>query len=114
MHYQSDSDASAHFWRPQDAEVLTDIHEESGPPVKLPNATTMNDNKVGYLSFSKVLYEKAKKVRILSDLESSSLISLSQLTDDGCKTTLAHDKIIVKNNNKVILQGTQNRLDDLI
>ena len=29
--------------------VLNTIHEEKGEPISLPNGTTINDNKVGYL-----------------------------------------------------------------
>ena len=104
---------SGYFWRTQDAKALRNIHQETGPPIKLPNSTTINDNKVGYLPFTDILSAKARKARILADLKSSSLISLGQLADDGCQTTIDRDKLIVTKNNNVVLTGTRNCVDNL-
>ena len=110
---KADSGASAHFWRPQDAKILTNIHNETGPPVKLPDATTINDTQVGYPPLSNLLSAKAKKARILSDLKSSSFISIGQLADDGCQTTIDKEKLTIKKNDEVILTGIRNTYDDL-
>ena len=45
---KGDSAASQHYWQERDVDVLETIHEEPGPPVTLPNSSTINDNKVGY------------------------------------------------------------------
>ena len=54
--------------------VLDTIHEEAGPPVKLPNATTINDTTVGYIPMHPAISKEGKKARVLKDLKSSSLI----------------------------------------
>ena len=110
---KADSGASNHFWRAADATALVNHHNEEGPPVKLPNSSTINDNKVGYLPSQDILSTKAKKVRILSDLKSSNLISLGQLADDGCKTTILENDLYVQKNGKTIMHGIRNRTDDL-
>ena len=110
---KADSGASNHFWKVEDATALVNQHIEEGPPVKLPNSTTINDNKVGYLPSQDILSTKAKKVRILSDLKSSNLISLGQLADDGCKTTILQNDLYVEKNGKTIMHGIRNWTDDL-
>ena len=81
--------------------------------MKLPNSTVINDTKVGYLPLSNLLSTAAKKVRILKDLTSASLISIGQLADDGCTTTIDPNHLTVKKNGKVILTGTRNTDDNL-
>ena len=81
------------FGEKKDADALHDILNEYGPPVKLLNSTTINDNKVGSIPLSKHLSLPAQKTRTLSDLKSSSLISLGQLTDDGFTTKVKKRKI---------------------
>ena len=97
---KADNGALNHFWRADDAAALINHHEEQGPPVKLPNSSTINDNKVGYLPSQDILSTKAKKVRILSDLKSSNLISLGQLADDGCKTTILQNDLYAQKHGK--------------
>ena len=46
---KGDSAASKHYWMSQFQHVLDDIHREDGPPVTLPNKTSINDDIVGYL-----------------------------------------------------------------
>ena len=110
---KADSGTSNHFWREQDQGVLSNIGHENGPSVKLPNATTINDTKVGYIPLSTHLSKKAQKTRILKDLKSSSLISIGQLADDGCTTVIRDSTLIVKKNNKIILKGKRNVRDNL-
>ena len=93
---KADSGASNHFWREKDAHILDHIKEEIGPPVKLPNSETINDNKVGSLPNLSKLSSAAKKVRILKDLHSSNLLSLGQLADDGCTTEISQHDLIIK------------------
>ena len=80
---KGDSAATAHYFMESDAEVLQDIKEEKGPPVGLPNATQISSTRCGTLPISG-LSLTAKRARILPELKSSSLLSLSQLTDGGC------------------------------
>ena len=81
--------------------------------MKLPNSTVINDTKVGYLPLSNLLSTAAKKARILKDLTSASLISIGQLADDGCTTTIDPNHLTVKKNGKVVLTGTRNTDDNL-
>ena len=55
----------------------------------------------------------AQKVRILSDLKSSNLISLGQLTDDGCEIKMNETSLDVTKNGNTILQGNRNSTDSL-
>ena len=50
---------------------------------------------------------------ILPNLKSSSLLSMGQICDNGCKVVLAqHDLAVVKNNH-IILRGKRNKIDGL-
>ena len=62
---KGDSGASQHYWREHDVDVLDTIHEEPGPPVTLPNSSTINDNKVGYVPLGAHVSKRGKKARIL-------------------------------------------------
>ena len=110
---KADSGASNHFWREKDIGVLYNLGHEQGPSVKLPDATTINDSKIGYIPLSTNLSQKAQKARVLKDLKSSSLISIGQLTDDGCTTVIKDSTLTVEKNNKIILKGTRNIIDNL-
>ena len=63
---KGDSGASTPFWRKEDAKVLCNQNHKCDPPVNLPNAKTINGDKVGYLLFQEALPKQATKVRILS------------------------------------------------
>ena len=79
----------------------------------MPNPSILNDNKVGELTISNKLSATAKKTRILSGLKSATLVSLGQLADDGCTTTITTPELIVKKNGKIILHGKHNYRDGL-
>ena len=79
----------------------------------MPNATTLNDDQVGSVPLSKHLSKAATKTRILSGLESASLISLGQLADDGCTTTITAPELTVEKKGKIILRGKRNYRDGL-
>ena len=68
---------------------------------------TINYNKVGYIPLHPSISKTGRKTRILQDLNSSSLISLGQLADDGCQSHLNEDKLIVTKENEVVLTGTR-------
>ena len=85
---KGDSAASYYYIREEDSNVCTNIFNEKGPPVGLPNSTKIKGHEAGYIPLSDKLTPKAKRARILPSLKSSSLISLSQLADDGCISIL--------------------------
>ena len=102
---KADSGTSNHFWRKEDADTLHYIQNEDGPSLKIPNSTTINDKKLGYIPLSKHLSPPAQRTRILSDLKSASLTSLGQLADDGCTTKVKKKDLIVKKDGNIILTG---------
>ena len=77
------------------------------------NATSINDNKVGFIPFPADISESAKKTRILKDLKSANLISLSQLAGDGRETNIDDRKLEISKQGKVLLIGIQNFRDCL-
>ena len=101
---KADSGASNHFWREQDIGVLHNLGHEHGPSVKLPDAKTINDTKVGYIPLSANLSQRAQKARVLKDLKSSSLISIGQLVNDGCTTVVNDATLTVSKDNKIIIK----------
>ena len=79
----------------------------------MPNATLLRDTHVGFLPLSNKLSKAASKTRILRGLRSASLISLGQLADDGCTTTITAPELIVKKDETIILKGKRNYNDGL-
>ena len=84
------------------------MHFEEGSRVKLPNATIINDNQVGYIPLPGILLKAARKARILKDLKSANLISIGQLADDGCKTHIDKKKLVISKQDDIVLTGTRN------
>ena len=102
-----------HFWKDTDKHILKDVHFEQGPPIKLPDATTIQANQVGYIPVQGKLSKTARKARILKDLKSANLISLGQLADNGCTTNIDNKKLTVTKQDDVVLTGTRNSKDGL-
>ena len=65
---KADSRTSSHFWRQRDASALQNIHIEKGPPVKMQNATVLNNDQVGEVPLLQHLSKIATKARILQGL----------------------------------------------
>ena len=78
-----------------------------------PDNTGLSTKGTGQVPLSTALSRKAQTALILSNLKSSSLISMGQLCDDGCAVVLLKDKLVVIKEKKIILQGTRNHTDDL-
>ena len=102
---KADSGASTHFWRPKDKVALDNIRKEKGPPVKMPNAAILKDDQVGNVPLSQHLSKSATKTRISNGLKSARLVSLVQLVDDGCTTTITAPELVVTKKDKIILKG---------
>ena len=83
-------------------------HSESGMPVKLPDATIVDNNTVGYLPLHPKISIDGCKSRVLKDIKSSCHISLGQLSDDVCISELDKDFLTIKNHGVAILQSTRN------
>ena len=110
---KADTGATCHYWKVGDKNCLLDVHKEQGPNIVLPNASVVTSSEVGYLPISEDISKEGKKVRIVPQLQSSSLISVGQLADDGCKVQLDSNKITVTKKGKNILIGHINVKDGL-
>ena len=108
---KADTGASTHYWRPQDRRCLMDIHKETGPRITLPDGSALRSTEVGYLPISTHISAKGRKARIVPQLQSSSLISVGQLADDGCETHINDRKLIITKDKKHILTGYRNYED---
>ena len=110
---KADSGATANYWREEDMKCLTNVKHVIGPSVQLPNGNSIQANQEGYLHLSKDLNTVKKKVTILPELKSASLLSLGKLCDDNCNIFLDKNSMKVTKNNKCILTGIRNANDGL-
>ena len=110
---KGDSAASKHYVRPQDKPILKNIINKQGPPVGLPNATTLPSTQSGLLPLSGKLTRPARTARVLPGLKSATLILLGQLADDGCTSILNDYKLEVIKEGETILTGFRNPTDGL-
>ena len=85
---KGDSAASDHYWREQDAHVLSGIEDSLGPSVLIPNGETIASTKKGIVPLSQHLSTEASTAKILPGLSSASLVSIGKLCDDDCKVFL--------------------------
>ena len=110
---KGDSGASHHYFKSEDQHVLQYLKNELGPSVTQPDNTSLQSLGSWKIPISPALSSSAQHAMILTNLKSSSLISMGQLCDDGCVILLTEDKLRVLKNNKLILNGTRNGQDDL-
>ena len=110
---KGDSAASKHFIQSQDKHCLTHIRPHVGPPVQLPDSNVISTSEQGCLPLSPELSSDAKTGTVLPQLASSSLISLGQLCDDGCRVILNDKTLEAYKNQKLVLAGIRNRTDGL-
>ena len=73
---KADSAASHHYWRPEDAMVLTNRRPAPETQVVLPNMETISSQEQGLLPLHASLSKQARQAKVLSGLGSASLISL--------------------------------------
>jgi hypothetical protein len=81
-------------------------------PILLPDKSTISASQMGLLpnpNLSKI----GRKVKILPQLRSASLISVGKLCDDGCTVHFDNNKMNVHKNNQIIMSGIQNHEDGL-
>ena len=110
---KGDSAASDHYWREQDAHVLSGIEDSLGPSVLIPNGETIASTKKGIVPLSQHLSTEASTAKILPGLSSASLVSIGKLCDDDCKVFLDKKILIAVKEDKVILEGKRNNNDGL-
>ena len=107
------SAVSFHYWREQDASLLSNVMTKRGPSVQLPNNTTIAATKQGQLPLSKHISSTGSSAMVLSGLKISSLVSLGQLCNDGCIIGLDSTELVVVKNSNIVLKGTRNLKDGL-
>ena len=110
---KADSGASHNYWREEDAHCLTNVQPTKPCDIILPNAAVIRPSKCRQIPLLSTLSSTAKDAVIVPKLKSSSLISLGQLCNDGCKIELDRKHILVKKNNENILEGFRNYEDGL-
>ena len=110
---KGDSAATAHYFRLQDADVLENKTNITGPTIKQPDNTDLTSEGTGTIPLSKHLSEEAQTAMIIPNLKSASLISIGQLCDDGCTAVMDKKDLAVVKKNTVILRGKRNKMDGL-
>ena len=102
---KGDSAATNHCIAEQDSPCLKNITPNNSINATLPNSVAISSNKQGELPISNRLSTKGKTAIVLPDLTSSSLASLGQLCDDGCKVNLDKHKLSVHKDEDLIIEG---------
>ena len=110
---KGDSGATSHYIREEDQSCLLNIQKHQGPTITLPDASTLTSTKLGTLPLPTTLSSKAKYANIVPGLKSASLISLSQLCDDGCDVLLNDKNLYAVKDKQLVLQGFRNKHDKL-
>ena len=109
---KGDSAASHHYFTNADKPILDNVEKDYlGPTVLLPNSSTLTSTETGDLPGLPTLSKTGKKTAIFNNLH-TSLISLGQLCDDGCKVTLTKETLEAKKNGKTILVGNRSTSGD--
>ena len=84
-----------------------------GPSVVLPNNEVISSTQKGQIPLTSLLSKQARTASILPKLESSSLISLGQICDDGCTILLDDKRLTAFKADEIVLQGIRNPHDKL-
>jgi hypothetical protein len=100
----ADTGATGHYIQPSDPHTKTGILR-TPINVGLPNGTILQSNKDTCLLNINELPIAAQEVHTMPGLTHSSLISTGTLCDAGCTAEFDHTKVVVKYNNKNILEG---------
>ena len=109
-----DSGATRHYFKHDHKNILTDLkHLQDGPVAQLPNNSFVRATYEGIIKLHPDLSTIAQKVLVFPELKNESLISISQLTNDGCEITFDKNKAIVHKNNKILFEGVKNKWDNL-
>ena len=77
----------------------------------MPNGSQLQATKAGTIPLHPTLSQQATTTHIVPGLNSSSLISLGQLCDDGWNVLLTDTALYAVKNNKVVMRGICNPID---
>ena len=78
----------------------------------LPDGSIIRAHETGELPIKK-LSTKATTVQVFKNLTSSSLLSVGQLCDDGCKVNFNDRQMLVSKDKHIIMTGQRNNQDGL-
>ena len=110
------------YWKPQDVDTLTNLQSYSGPSVILPDDDKLQPSQQGTIPILYKLSAAAQQATVLTNLRSSSLISLGQICDDNCTILLDNKKLVAAKTKNVtfnvkpddiIMEGYRNPIDGL-
>ena len=110
---KANSGTTQHYFEQHDAHILSKISIANGPTVQLPSNGTMSSTLAGMLPISDNLSATVCTAYVFDKLHSMSLISLSQLCDDGCMVHLDKNNLQVCKQQQLVLNGTQIMTDGL-
>jgi hypothetical protein len=111
---KSDTGATAHYFKNEDAIILHDLlPTNQGPQVRLPNNSIIQATHAGRLPYDH-LPPSATSTHIFPGLKSASLLSIGQLCDVGCKAVFRkRDLQIYDEDHKLVINGKRNPADGL-
>lgn len=96
----------------KDKNILSNIIEQAGPTVFLPNNDHISSNAAGHLPIPS-LSKESTKAHLLPGLQNSSLLSLGQICDDDCIIHLTKSNLYIFKDQKLLLTGYRNHRDGL-
>ena len=109
-----DSGATRHYFKQEHQHLLHDLRKlDHGPEAQLPDNSIVKATYDGIIALHPLLSKEAQRVLIYPELKNESLLSVGQLTNDGCSVTFSEQNVTILKNNTPILHGTRNRTDNL-
>ena len=105
---KGDSGASRHYIWPEDSTILTNLQPYKGLSVRIPDNSAIEPSHSRTLPLSSTLSTQAKQATVLPKLKNTSLISIGQLCDGGCKVLLDEERLLAFKDRLVVLEGMQN------
>ena len=109
----SDTGATAHYFRPEDAKCLQHITPQDGPIITLPDNSTIKSTHKGLIPLHRNLSKTAKTTHIVPQLKSTSLLSTGQLCDDDCEVLYRKKDMFIAKNKQILHRGTRNNQNGL-
>ena len=106
-----DSGATKTYIKPTHQNYLRKVIQlQNGPIATLPNNTQIQATAQGYLPLHSDL--KLKSL-VYPQLASESLLSVGQICDTGCMVLFHEKGLLIFKNNKILLSGNRNPIDQL-
>jgi hypothetical protein len=103
-----DSGATGTFVATADVQHLRQqLPISNGPTVLSASGTAMTSSIRGILPLSPLLSDTAQSAFVLDDLQTGTLVSLSQICDDDCLAIFSKFNVQVVKNGVVIITGTR-------